>query len=97
MPWRDLIPELPAGKPVDPVNGYPPSHFANFWFGKWFYWHDYPACSYAVDQVALEPTIEMAGYPPLPEQPGVPRLLAKPIFGAAAGANCGTKAAPLGM
>ncbi len=77
VPWRDLIPELPAGKPVDPVNGYAPSHFANFWFGKWYYWRDYPACSFAVDQVALEPKIDLPLDAPLPQNPGVPRLLGK--------------------
>jgi len=76
VPWRDLIPELPAGKPVDAEKGYPPSRFANIWFGKWYYWGDYPACSFAVDQVALEQTIPLEPTPPLPEKPGVARLLA---------------------
>ncbi len=51
--WRDLIPEL-AGPLVDAGAGYAPSGFGNFWFGKWFYWRDYPAHSYAIDEVALE-------------------------------------------
>lgn len=57
VPWSDLTPEL-AGPLVDGKGGYTPSHFGNFWFGKWFYWRDCPAISYAVDQVQLEQTID---------------------------------------
>ena len=53
VPWRDLIPEL-AGPLVDAGAGYAPSGFGNFWFGKWFYWRDYPAHAFAIDQVMLE-------------------------------------------
>ena len=77
VPWRDLIPELPAGKPVDPKAGYPPSHFANLWFGKWYYWRDYPAHSFTIDQIALEPTVPPPPAPALPAKAGVPRLLEK--------------------
>ena len=35
-------------------SGYSPAKLGNFWFGKWFYWHDYPAESYTIDQVELE-------------------------------------------
>lgn len=54
--WSDLTPEL-TGPLVDAKGGYAPSHFGNFWFGKWFYWRDYPAISYTIDQVQLEKTI----------------------------------------
>jgi lysophospholipase L1-like esterase len=54
--WQDLMPELSAPL-VDAKNGYAPSRFANFWFGKWFYWRDYPAHSYVIDQIALEKDI----------------------------------------
>jgi lysophospholipase L1-like esterase len=57
VPWSDLTPEL-AGPLVDAAHGYAPSHFGNFWFGKWFYWRDYPAISYSIDQVQLEKTID---------------------------------------
>ncbi|NDK15079.1 MAG: hypothetical protein COY42_11500 [Armatimonadetes bacterium CG_4_10_14_0_8_um_filter_66_14] len=77
VPWYDLIPELPAGKLVDPAKGYAPSGFGSVWFGKWYYWGDYPAHSFAVDQVALEKSlpVDVADY--TPAAPGLPRLLAK--------------------
>lgn len=77
VPWRDLVPELPAGAPVDPRGGYAPSGFGNLWFGKWFYWGEYPAHSFAIDNVALEKSIpgDQADY--TPDRGGTPRLLAK--------------------
>lgn len=60
VPWCDLVPELPAGQPVDPEKGYAPSKFGNLWFGKWYYWGDYPAHSFTVDQIALERHVSAA-------------------------------------
>ena len=77
VPWCDLVPELPAGQAVDPQGGYPPSKFGNFWFGKWWYWRDYPAVSYVVDQVALEPEAPVDRNDYTPQTGGAPRLLAK--------------------
>ena len=77
VPWCDLVPELPAGKPVDPHGGYAPSGFGNLWFGKWWYWRDYPAHSFAVDQVALEPKVPVDRTDYTPTQGGTPKLLAK--------------------
>ncbi len=77
IPWCDLIPELPAGKLVDPRAGYAPSRFGNLWFGKWYYWRDYPACSFTVDQVVLERSIPADRIDHTPPDPGTPRLLAK--------------------
>ncbi|MDB5301782.1 MAG: hypothetical protein JWO87_3445 [Phycisphaerales bacterium] len=74
VPWRDLTPEL-AGPFVNPDGGYAPSGLGNFWFGKWFYWRDYPAHSYTIDQVALEPKIEAEAAPAF--EPGLKRLRAK--------------------
>jgi lysophospholipase L1-like esterase len=59
-------------------NGYRPSRLGNFWFGKFYYWKDYPAHSFAVDQIALEAKI-----PPVDpailnmKQDGLSRLRAK--------------------
>ncbi len=77
VPWCDLVPELPAGEPVDPKAGYAPSGFGNLWFGKWWYWRDYPAHSFTVDQVALEPTVPVDRADHTPERSGTPKLLAK--------------------
>jgi lysophospholipase L1-like esterase len=77
IPWRDILPETPAGEIVDPVAGYRPSQFGNLWFGKWWYWRDYPAHSFTVDQIALEPTIALDTRDYTPAVGGTPRLLAK--------------------
>jgi lysophospholipase L1-like esterase len=74
VPWRDVIPEL-DGPLIDPRGGYAPSHFGNFWFGKWFYWREYLAESFAVERVMLEPKIEVVLAPKAP--PGLERLAAK--------------------
>jgi len=74
VPWRDVIPEL-AG-PLVGKGGYEPSHFGNFWFGKWFYWRDYPVESFAIDQVQLEPRIE-GDIAKVRGEPGLKRVRAK--------------------
>jgi lysophospholipase L1-like esterase len=77
VPWCDLVPELPAGRPIDPEGGYRPSSFGNLWFGKWWYWRDYPPVSFTVDHVALEPIVEVDRTDYTPAQGGTPKLLAK--------------------
>ncbi|MGB2821525.1 MAG: GDSL-type esterase/lipase family protein [Phycisphaerae bacterium] len=77
VPWRDLVPELPAGQLVGGEKGYAPSKFGNLWFGKWYYWRDYPACSFSIDQIALEPEIAVDRTDYTPPGPGTPRLLAR--------------------
>lgn len=72
--WRDLVPEL-DGPPVDAAGGYAPAGFGNLWFGKWHYWREYPAHSYAIDQVALEDEVPATGAPR--GEAGVRRLRAK--------------------
>jgi lysophospholipase L1-like esterase len=59
--WRDLVPVLPspASKFLDPKTGNSPSKLSAFWFGKWWYWRDYGAHSYAIDEIRLEPTIDL--------------------------------------
>jgi len=77
VPWCDLTAELPKGRLVDAKAGYAPSGFGNLWFGKWYYWGDYPACSMTIDQIALEPSIPVDASDYTPAAPGTPRLLAK--------------------
>lgn len=76
VPWSDLIPEL-AGLLVGADGGYAPSGFRNFWFGKWHYWRDYPAHSFAIDQVQIERQIDIDTTDYAPEKPGIARVLAK--------------------
>jgi len=77
VPWRKMTPEHPAGKLVDAKTGMKPSQFAQLWFGKWFYWRQYPAVSYAIDQLALEKKIDLDRTDYTPKTGGTPRLLAK--------------------
>lgn len=60
VPWRDLIPVLPSAKakPLAPA-GNPPSKITQLWFGKWWYWRDVGAQQFAVDELWLEPVIEV--------------------------------------
>lgn len=74
VPWQDLIPELKA-PPIDARNGYAPANFGNFWFGKFYFWRDYPAHSFTIDQIQLETKIDL---PPTPQTPaGLSRVRAK--------------------
>jgi lysophospholipase L1-like esterase len=54
--WRDLVPALPApgSVPLDVARGNAPSKLSQFWFGKWWYWRDDAAHSYAIDEIRLE-------------------------------------------
>jgi acyl-CoA thioesterase I len=58
--WRDLVPETanPAALPIDPQQGNAPSKLGAIWFGKWWYWGDYAAHSYTIDQIQLEASID---------------------------------------
>jgi lysophospholipase L1-like esterase len=59
VPWRDFIPVLPGprAKPLGGPDGNPPSKVTGLWVGKWWYWGDYPAHSFAVDDLRIEPAI----------------------------------------
>ncbi|MBA3699343.1 MAG: CIA30 family protein [Planctomycetes bacterium] len=59
IPWRDLIPVAANEKsfPLDPAGERKPSQLGQIWFGKWWYWREYPAHGYAVDDLRLEPVI----------------------------------------
>ncbi len=58
--WSDLVPVLPGqrAKPLGTKAGNLPSKLAGPWFGKWWYWGDYPALSFAVDEIRLEDSID---------------------------------------
>lgn len=59
IPWRDLIPVAANEKsiPLDPAGERKPSQLGQIWFGKWWYWREYPAHGYAIDDLRLEPLI----------------------------------------
>jgi len=59
--WDDLVPVLP--KPSCRFVGTgpgrnAPSKMSQMWIGKWWYWHDVEAHTFAIDHFALERTIE---------------------------------------
>ena len=58
--WRDLIPVLPGprAKPLGTPDGNAPAKLSGFWIGKWWYWRDYPAIAFTIDEIRLEPTID---------------------------------------
>ena len=71
--WRDFVPVLSSGdiKPLDPKTGNAPSKLVTMAFGKWWFWKDYAAHSYTIDDLRLETVIELdtkdytpAGAPP---------------------------------
>ena len=76
IPWSELTPTM-AGPLVNTRDGFHPSSFRNLWFGKGYYWRDYPAHSFAISQIALESAIEQDTKDYTPEKAGVPRFLAK--------------------
>ena len=77
VPWSDLVPEL-SGPPVDAQHGYAPSRFRNLWVGKWFYWREWPACSFTIERMSLEKAHprEAVDAEKVPH-PGTARVLAK--------------------
>ena len=82
VPWSDLVPEL-AGPLVDAGHhaqrgrGFAPSRFHPVFFGKWFYWREFPACSFTIERMALEKHIDRDTNDYAPKEPGLPKLLAK--------------------
>jgi len=77
--WRDLIPvrNVAAAKPINPAHGNPPSKLSAPWFGKWWYWHDYPASFYTIDDIRLESSIPLDSADYTPAAAPLARTLAK--------------------
>ena len=77
--WSDLVPVLPGPKarPLGAKDGNPPSKLSGFWFGRWWYWGDYPALTITVDDIRLEPTIVRDADSHRPEGEPLARVRAK--------------------
>jgi len=58
--WRDLIPVLPGprAKPLGMPGGNAPGKLSGLWLGKWWYWGDYPAITFTIDEIRLEPSVD---------------------------------------
>ena len=79
VPWSDFVPEtsnakaLPLGK-----EGNAPSKLGTLWFGKWWYWRDYAAHSYTIDDIRLETKLVVPVAEPVKHTtPSLQRVLAK--------------------
>ena len=79
VPWRDLIPVLPApgAKPIGVANGNAPSKLGALWFGRWWYWREYPALDFAIDGIRLEASIPLEAHNFKPVGAPLARVLAK--------------------
>jgi len=77
VPWSDLIPETGTAPAISPTGTVKPSSLRYLWFGKWYYWRDYPAESYAVDELVLEASIPVDQTDYTPSRRGTPRLHAR--------------------
>lgn len=75
--WSDLTPSLPKGALLDPKGAHAPSKITATWFGKWWYWRDYAAHSYTIDEMRLEPTISADTADHKPAGAPLERVLAK--------------------
>ena len=76
--WGDLIPVLPGpkAKPLG-ADGNRPSKVSALWFGKWWYWGDYPAHAFTIDEIRLEPKVERDAKDYKPEGNPLARVAAK--------------------
>lgn len=77
--WQDLIPVLPGprSKPLAAPGGNAPSKLSALWFGKWWYWGDYPALAFSVDEIRLEPAIDRDSKGYRPDGPPLGRVLGR--------------------
>ena len=77
--WSDLIPVLPGprAKPLGTPGGNQPSKITGMWWGRWWYWGDYPVLAFTVDDVRLEPSIQLDTRQLRPAGPPLGRVLEK--------------------
>ena len=77
--WHDLILVLPGprAKPLGTTDGNKPSKLSGLWIGKWWYWGDYPAISFYIDEIRLEPKIERDTKSYRPDGPPLARTMAR--------------------
>lgn len=77
--WRDFVPVLPGKNsvPLDPAGANKPSKVSGLWVGKWWYWGDYPATAFALDEIRLEPGIDLDAKDYKPAGPPLVRVSEK--------------------
>jgi lysophospholipase L1-like esterase len=64
-------------RPLDAISGNAPSKLGPFWFGKWWYWREYPAHSFVIDDIRPEPAIPLDTADHTPVGAPLARTLAK--------------------
>jgi lysophospholipase L1-like esterase len=77
--WSDLVPVLPnpRAKPLGTPGGNPPSKLTALWVGRWWYWGDYPAITFDLDEIRLEPRVPRDAADHRPDGPPLARVRAK--------------------
>ena len=77
--WQDLIAVLPGprAKPLGISRGNQPSKLSGMWWGRWWYWGDYPALDFTVDEVRLESEVPRQTQEFRPAGPPLASFLAK--------------------
>ena len=77
--WRNFKPVLPGSvsRPLGLPGGNAPSKISALWIGKWWYWRDYPAGSFAIYEIRLEEKIEQDVRDYRPEGNSLGRVLAR--------------------
>ncbi|MDB5386354.1 MAG: hypothetical protein JWM11_2000 [Planctomycetaceae bacterium] len=77
--WQDLIPVLPGPKArtLNPSGENRPSKLSGLWFGKWWYWSEYPAHSFVIDEIRLETDIPRDATDYTSSHPPLQRVLEK--------------------
>ncbi len=77
--WSDLIPVLPGprSRPLGTPEGNRPSKISGAWVGRWWYWGNYPALDFALDEIRLEPTAAHTSDVPRPASPPLARVRAR--------------------
>lgn len=76
--WADFVPVLPGpkAKPLG-AGGNAASKVSALWLGKWWYWGDYPAHTFTVDEIRLEPAVERDAKDYRPDGDPLARVKAK--------------------
>ena len=74
--WRDLVAVLPGPrtKSLGSSSGNLPSKLSALFIGKWWYWADYPALCFDIDEIRLEPRIEAHERNDIPQGPPLARV-----------------------
>lgn len=77
--WADLVPVLPGKRslPLGKDGPNKPSKLSALWFGKWWYWRDYAAHSFVIDDLRLEKKIGRAAKEQAPAADPLARTRAK--------------------